>query len=129
MVTPEEREQLQKALESRLITAESDGAGKLQLHEIFETYWPEWELLEAWPIEKQLGLKLEFLKLCVNFIPDYVVVKDEAAELNVPYHRKHLRDIGRIEGKISGLSALLAVQELDKFMWSMRLKGEGLGVL
>lgn len=129
MVTAEERQQLKQALESRLAATRGVGHQEPALHEIFETFWAEWELLGSQPLEKQQQLKLEFLKLCLKFIPEHVVVWDDATGGNVPYRKKHLRNIGSVEQRISSLPAGQAVEELDKFIWDLRLRGDGFGVL
>ena len=105
MVTEEERQQLKSTLESCLAATRGVGHQEPALHEIFETFWPEWEFLRSQPLEKQRELKLEFLKLCLEFIPENVVVWDDATGGNVPYRKKHLRDIGNVEQRISGLPA------------------------
>jgi len=75
---------------------------QLSLHKIYETYWKEWEYLENLPLHVQKELKIAFLW---------------------QYHIKHRRDLQNLERKISGLSLKQAVNELEAFMWNMRLKG------
>jgi hypothetical protein len=72
---------------------------------------------------------MDFLWMCLGITPETVTVWDEATLMNLPYSVKHRRDLEELARKIEKLSPKRAVDELDHFMWSMRLKGDGFGVL
>ncbi len=105
------------------------GSSNISLKQIYETYWEEWNRLKSYPATEQKAMKIAFLRSCLEVTPKNIFVWDEATQLKLPYHLKHDRDLTRLEQKIQELSPTRAVQELDSFMWNMRLKGDGYGVL
>lgn len=123
---PRLEESLWFELESKV---EESNQKQLPLHKIYETYWKEWEYLENLPLHIQKELKIAFLWRCLDITPKSIMVWDDASYMKVPYHIKHRRDLENLERKISGLSLKQTVNELDAFMWSMRLKGDGYGVI
>lgn len=102
---------------------------KTWLHEIYETFWPEWQRLETLPFDLQKRLKITFLWQCLDITPKNITVWDELTQMKLPYHIKHERDLKNLEQKMSGMSAKPAVDELNFFMYNMRLKGDGHGVI
>ena len=101
---------------------------RLKLHDIYETYWPLWEQFDQIPPVRQRDDKLNFLWSCLEITPD-VTVWDPPTQMKLPYKKKHQRDLEQIERKVAHLPPEKACEELDHFMWQMRLKGEGLGVI
>jgi hypothetical protein len=126
--TEQEVSDLRQALSEQLHAKEAV-ASQLGLHEIYETFWPEWERLSDRPLQRQIALKLAFLELCLEFTPTNLVIWDQATLMKLPYHVKHRRDLEEVERKIAQVPAAQALRELDAFMFAMRLKGKGLGVL
>lgn len=102
---------------------------RLRLHEIYETYWNEWSKLGDLPLGKQRDEKIDFLWMCLDITPQDIMVWDSVTEMRLPYHQKHRRDLNDLAQKVASFPPRRAVEELDAFMWHMRLKGEGHGVI
>lgn len=121
---------LRESLPARLADRQRAIKSKsLPLKEIYETYWDEWQRLNDLPLEKQRSEKLDFLWMCVDMTPPGIMVWDDVTQMRLPYEVKHARDLGDVSAKVNSMSAKRAVDELNAFMWSMRLKGYNLGVL
>jgi hypothetical protein len=66
---------------------------KTWLHEIYETFWPEWQRLETLPVDLQKRLKIAFLWQCLHITPKNITVWDEPTQMKLLYHVKHERDL------------------------------------
>ena len=70
-----------------------------------------------------------FLRFCAGLINPSIIVWDPPSSMSVPYREKHLRDIDMVERRVLSLEPAKALHELDEWLYDLRQKGEGYGVI